>query len=182
MSISANVNSLESIQDFKLALVKFAEIAKESIDSQKMELNRAAEWFGQQPVLWQQQTQQGWNTLSEARATLQRCQMNKVAGHQPTCQDEKKAVEKTKRFVQHAEDMVEASRLWAQKLQHEFHEYDGRLSRLDTNCRANIPHALATIDHLIASLEKYATSRMPSTADGPLTIDRSQQEPSDGNP
>jgi hypothetical protein len=162
MAKSAQVGSLDAIRLFRAALIKYAEEVDDALTSLKMELARAANWLHhEQPVYWREQVTRGWTRVSEARTNLEMCQMRKVAGERPGCHDEKIALEKAKRAVQRAEQLVDVVRNWGQKFQHETLEYQGQVGQLESFCEIDLKKAVAALDRILISLEAYAALHAP---------------------
>ncbi len=163
MSTSAHVASLAVLQSFKAALIKFMEESRDALMMLNMELQRASDWLQHdRPHYWKHQVTVGWTRVSEARVELELCQMRKVDGQATGCQDEKKALEKAKRDVRHAEEMIEVVRGWCQKMQRETLDYEAHLSHLESACDIGVPKALAALERIMSSLEAYSAVQAPT--------------------
>jgi hypothetical protein len=166
MSTSANVSSVAAIRLFKAALQKYIDAAEDALLSMRMELERATTWLQHdRPSHWKRQVQEAWTRVSEARATLTRARMRAVTGQRPSCIDEQKALDKAKYDVKHAEEMIEVTRGWCQKMQHETLEYEGQLSKLVTTCGVELPRAVEALERIINSLEAYSEVHAPAPAE-----------------
>lgn len=163
MSTSAHVASLAVLRSFKAALINFMEESRDALLMLNMELQRAGDWLQHdRPRHWKHQVTVGWTRVSEARVELELCQMRKVDGQATGCQDEKKALEKAKRDVRHAEEMIEVVRGWCQKMQRETLDYEAHLSHVEAACDIDVPKALAALERIISSLEAYSAVQAPT--------------------
>ncbi len=157
MSTSANVRSIEAIRDFRVAILKYVEEAGDAITQLRMQVRRVQQWLDQdRPAFWREQVTRGWTRVSEARANLEMCQTRRVAGERPSCHDEKVALEKAKKIVERAEQLIDVVRMWSQQIQHESLEYEGSLGQFETYCQVDLGKAVGMLDRVLASLERYA--------------------------
>ena len=77
MSQGANVSSVDAIRDFKIALINFAEDAKNGLGATEMEIRQVRNWLQRDQLsYWQSQVKRGQERLSMARADLHRRQLS----------------------------------------------------------------------------------------------------------
>ena len=59
----------------------------------QLEIQRAIDWIEHdRPKYWEERVRKGFENIASARANLERCEMQIVAGHTPECRDEKIAL------------------------------------------------------------------------------------------
>jgi hypothetical protein len=164
---SANVNSIVAVREFKAALIRFAEEAASALDMMTSQIHRAVDWVEhERPAYWQQQVKVAFDEVAEARARLNTCQMRTVAGHRPSCIEEKQDYERAKRRLAYCQKMVPNVRRWAVKLRHEADEYRGRMGTLARAVEVDLPRMVALIERTATALEKYAEVAVdPATTD-----------------
>ena len=154
---TANVNSIVAVREFKAALIRFAEDAASALGMMTNQIHRAVDWVEhERPAYWQQQIKVAFDELAETRTRLNTCQMRTVAGHRPSCIEEKQDYERAKRRLAYCQQMVPLVRRWSVKLQHEADEYRGRTAALARVVEVDLPRMIALIERTATSLEQYA--------------------------
>ena len=160
MGQSANVTSLDAMRRIKVALIRFAEDAANALGSLQQEVYRAIDWLEHdRPHYWRAQVRKSYERVAEARVQLERARMRDVAGHRPSCYDEKKALALAKQRLEFTQEKVEAVRRWAVVVREEADEYRGRLGGLERCIETDIPRTLAMLERSIAALEAYTEIR-----------------------
>lgn len=167
MKKAANVKSLDALRAFRMELKRYLEATIGALESLKVESNKAMNWIEQDRVrYWPNAAKRASDELVEARNALLRCKMAAMEGQSKSCVDEKKAVERLKARQRHCEKQVKVTRSWRHKMRHATEEFDGKAARLSHYVENDLPKAIAAMDRMIASLEKYA-EKAPPTA-GPI--------------
>jgi hypothetical protein len=177
MSRSANVRSVDAIREFKAALLRFIDDVRDALISLRMELARARDWIEtDRPAYCERQVRDGWTRVSEARVALELSRNRSLSGQRAASRDEIIALEKARQEVRRAEEMVEIVQQWRQTLEHEIHEYDGHLNRIDTVLDIDLARSLATLDRMIAALDAYAEHQLEKDDDGTTPATRPAAE------
>ena len=154
---TANVNSIVAVREFKSALIQFAEEASSALDMMTGQIHRAVDWVEQErPSYWQQQIKLAFDEVAETRTRLNTCQMRTVAGHRPSCIEEKQDYEQAKRRLAYCQQMVPLVRRWTVKLRHEADEYRGRMGTLARIVEVELPRMIALVERTAQALEQYA--------------------------
>ena len=84
MNAPANVQSLESVREFRGQLLAFGEQATDCLESLHAQVHRMIDWLEHdRPAYWQHLVRRGHDQVAEARLSLQRCQMRTVGEHRP---------------------------------------------------------------------------------------------------
>ncbi len=157
MAESANVLSIERIREFRNAVQRFLEELSRSLDSIKLELQRAFDWIEHdRPNYWKAQTRRAFERVAETRTALSTCLMRTVAGRRPSCIEEKQAHEAAKRRLQHCQNQIERTKQWGYKIRHEANDFRGRMAGLQRLTESDLPRLLALLDRTVAALENYA--------------------------
>jgi len=86
MSQGANVRSVDAIKAFKIALINFAEDARNALSSTDMEIRQVRNWLQRdQLTYWQSQVKRWQEKVSMARTELHRRQLiGRTATRSPT--------------------------------------------------------------------------------------------------
>jgi len=156
MGKSANVTSLEAMREFKHALIRFAEEATRALDSFHQEIYQALDWLEHdRPHYWRAQVRKSYDRVAQTRTELEKARLRTVAGHRPSCYDEKKALELAKQRLETAREKVETVKRWAVAVRDEADEFRGRLGALGRSLEIDIPKTLAMLERSISALEAY---------------------------
>jgi hypothetical protein len=120
------------------------------------EVNRALEWLSHdRKAYWAQQVQTGYPRVAEARLTLQRAQLQTVGDRRPTCDLEKKALQRAQHRLQTAEEKTEAVRRWARLLDRELIKFRACINPLSDWLLRDLPRAMAVLKRLMRALDQY---------------------------
>ena len=123
--------------------------------------------------------------VSEARIQLQQAMTSKrVADHEPSCYDEKKAVDRAKRRADLAEKKKKIVRHWQVAIDHAVNEYRGARTQLSSWLDAEVPRGLAALDRLSQALESYVSLEIPAGVARPMKLptDEAEAQPADAPP
>ncbi len=172
MNQSANVTSIEAVQAFRTALVKFEENASESITTLELEIRRAVNWIEvDRRRYWPVQVKQASEEMAQARNALERCQLKYGSEEAPSCYEQKKDYERAKRRLRYCEDQVRNVKQWIQTIRQELTLFDGQMAKMRLSVDSELPLAIASLSNLLGALERYAgttgnaESRSLSTGD-----------------
>ena len=127
------------------------------MDDLQLEIRRALEWIHHDRKEYSaQEVRRGWERLAEARLQLQQAMTyRRMADRQPSCIDEKRALEAAKRRLQVAQEKVEAVRHWSQAIERAVNEYHGGCTQFTSWLEGDLPKALAALDRMTEALESY---------------------------
>lgn len=165
-TMPANVRNVDAIKEFRAALLVFIEDASLALQTLSMELQKSYEWIEhERPQYWSMQLKRGFDLVDQTRSAYNSCRMRTVAGHRPACLEEKQAMERAKRRLEHCQYQIKAVKHVANKLRQEADEFRGRLSRLLTMTEVDLPKASALLEKTIETLEQYAEISRPTTED-----------------
>jgi len=159
MARSAKVKSLDVVRYFTGAMRCFQEDGMASADELKLEVRRAVDWIQHdRREYWDEEVRKGWDRVGAARADLERCRtFRRIANHQPTCLDEKKALVRAKERLRIAYEKVEKVRHWARVVDRAVNEFEGAINQLVGWLEADLPRSMAALHRMSASLESYVT-------------------------
>jgi len=192
MGRAAKVTSIDAVQAFANALRCFQDDASSALENLASEIHRATDWVQHgQKDHWALQIRRGYEQLSEAKANLQRSRVAKrVADHEPSCIEEKKALERAKRRLQLAQEKIETVRHWSYAIDRAIIEYKGCVGQLVTWLDADCPRALAALDRMSRTLESYVAlesgmedakeTSPPSPCDIPDADEQTHRRPAAG--
>jgi hypothetical protein len=161
----AQVKSIDALQTMTGALDRFHGEAAAAMDDLDMEVRRALEWLRDRKEYWTLEMRRAWERVAEARVQLQQAMtVRQIAEHQPTCIDERRALEKAKRRVQVAQDKIVAVQHWTHVVDRIVNDYRASRSRLTGWLDADYPQALAALRKMREILETYVAVQVPADA------------------
>jgi hypothetical protein len=165
MSSQANVQSIDSLKEFRVALALFGEDMLSTLGATEAELRRTLQWLQQErPGYWQDQIKRRREIASQARAELFRRKLQKTADNNPAMSEQKENLRVAEAAVQDAEKRLALVRKWQPILQQAALEYHGSVQRLKGLSAADVPSAVNLLTRLVDSLESYLRLAPPSGA------------------
>ena len=166
MSRSADITSIPAIREFKVALLKFQDEGRSSLELLQIEMQRVLQWDEHdRPAYWTAQIRRAFDLVAQTRSALRTCEMRSVAGRRPSCIEEKQAFAAAKRRLQHCEEQVRRVKRWGVKLHQERDDFRGRISALSRVVEQQIPQMTALLDRISTALEDYAEMTAPDDTD-----------------
>lgn len=170
MSQSANVRSVESIHDFKVSLVTFAEDARNALSSMEMELRRTRDWLLRDQLShWQSQFKRRTELVSIARTELHRRRLSQQGSDAVSDSEQKENLKIAIRRLEEAEDKLKQIKKWAPVLEHAISEYHATSQPLGDRLTGSLVNSMTLLDRMVASLESYAALTAPSVGEMPST-------------
>ncbi len=165
MNRQADVNSIDSIRRFHLALQSYGETVQDAISTLQCELQRAVDWFEQDRMsFWPAEVRKANDQLAQARSQLEMKQLAIDRSNAPSCYDEKKAVERARRRLRYAEERVQKTRHWLRIVKHEADEFKGMLAKVGHLSDSDLPRAAAALERMTHALDRYARSTRAGSA------------------
>jgi hypothetical protein len=160
---TAKLTSIEAVRAVAVALEKFGEAVMAALTDLDIEKRRAGDYIRiDRRKFWAAEVHRGWDRLAEAKAWLeQRQTLGKVAGHEPSCIEEKRAVQAAKRRLEIAREKTDRVRKWSQTLNRAEADYEGSLGQLTRWLEAELPVALAQLERIAQTLERYLAIESP---------------------
>ena len=155
--MKANVKSIESIRAFRADLQEYQESLRQSLDILLAELTRAVDYFeSDRAAYWPAQVRRASDNLAAARINLERCQVTTRPEEGPSCYEEKKALQKAKARLQHANEKVKVAKKWVIAVRQEVDQFRSRLAQLNFTTDTELPRAMVLLDRLASRLDRYA--------------------------
>ncbi len=168
MAKAAKVTSIDAVGRMSAALQAFRAEAGSGLDDLQMEIQRGLQWIHHDcREYWSVEVRRASERVTEARLNLQQAMTyRRVADHQPTCIDEKRALAAAKRRLQIAQDKVQAVRHWARVIDRAVNEYRGVRTPFVAILEGDLPRALAILGRMNESLQSYVATGMPAELAG----------------
>lgn len=156
MAESANITSVDAVNQFRVVLRSQQERASETVATYIRELQRVVEWFEQDlAFLWKQELRKRYDEVAETRTAYETCKLRTIAGQRSACYDEKKAYERARHRLQEGERKVEAVKNWRINYAQQAEECRGRLGKFQNLLDQDVEKSIALLERTVISLEKY---------------------------
>ena len=168
MSTQAEVKSIETLAYVKAALSAFAHETGQSLAEVEMQAQRVVDWICiEQAAYWKTEVRRAADGVNQAMKDLHNCRTyKKVGDNEPSCIEEKKALEKAKKRLAFAEEKAEAVRRWTPVVRQQFQETGVRMTRFREVLDVDCPKALGRLEQMLRSLDHYAHTVAPRAATG----------------
>jgi hypothetical protein len=153
----ARVQNLEVLRQFKIALIKFADMTKVALGDAEGEISKTVNWLGhEQQTYWNGQIRKRQELVMRCKEAVRQKKLFKdSAGRTQSAVDEEKQLMKAQRHLEAAEQKLAATKRHSAKLQKEMHMYKGAVARLMSAATSDIPNAANTLETLATSLDAY---------------------------
>jgi len=168
MSTQAEVKSIDTLAFVKAAMVAFGHETGQSLAEVEMQAQRIVDWICiEQAAYWKTEVRKAADGVNQAMRELQHCRTyKKVGNNEPSCIEEKKALEKAKKKLARAEEKEEAVRRWTPVVRQQFQETGVRLTRFREIIDVDCPKAVARLERMLVSLDHYVHASGPRGSAG----------------
>src|SRR5262249_55589365 len=107
MSRSANVQSIQTLKDFKLAMIAFGEDARNALSGVEMDLRKMRDWLERDQLgYWQMQIKRRDQEVMQARADLHRRKISQQGSDAVSDSEQKEALREAMKRLRFAEEKV----------------------------------------------------------------------------
>ncbi len=163
MSKSANVLSVQTLKDFKMAMCNFAEEARNSLSGVDMELRRMRDWLERDQLgYWQSQIKKRQEDLMQARADLHKRKISQQGSDAVSDAEQKEALREATRGCRVAEEKLALVKKLIPFLHHAIDEYHSHSQPLGDHLAGGFEKSLFTLEKMIGSLEAYLALQAPT--------------------
>jgi hypothetical protein len=164
--MSANVQSLTAISEFRSALCTFMVEARQALAALEMEARRAVDYITHdQAQHWNSEVRRGREQVQQRKLDIHNTRtFKRIGDYVPSCIDEKKELAKAERRLHLAESKVEAVRHWGRVAEQAFREFQARLAQFVSILDGELPKATARLARMLASLDRYMAAQAPPAA------------------
>src|SRR5262249_6266361 len=163
MSRSANVQSIQTLRDFKVAMVNFSEDARNALSGVEMDLRRMRDWLERDQLgYWQMQIKRRNEEVMQARADLHRRKISQQGSDAVSDSEQKEALREATRRLRFAEDKGALIRRLIPQLHHAIAEYHSHSQPLGDHLTGGFERSLNGLERMILSLEAYIATTAPS--------------------
>ena len=171
MPESANVRSLDALQEFRAALIEFIDMAKRAVSTGESEVNHIQTWVGHTQLMhWRHQIRRGEEKLAQAKSELFRATISQPDNPRgPT--DQIRLVRRRKEEIAFAKRKLLTTQHWSRVIEHENHEYRSAMSPLTASLDGELKKAVVKIDNAITTIELYLADIVQTSEDTTVPIE-----------
>jgi hypothetical protein len=163
MSRTANVLSVQTLKDFKNAMINFAEEGRNALGGVDMELRKMRDWLERDQLgYWQAQIKKRQEDLMQARSDLHRKKVSQQGSDAVSDADEKERLREAQRRLRIAEEKVALVKKLIPMLAHATAEYHSHSQPLGDHLAGGFERALMSLEKMTLSLEAYLATRVPT--------------------
>lgn len=175
MSPSANVLSIQAIEDLKTALSHFGNEAQEVLSAAELEIHRTLDWLQERLNHWLNEVQRRQEQVRLAQAALARCEASGYYdqdGHYypPNCSAYQQALHQAQVRLQEAQAELANVRRWLTQIQHAIGAYRAQTRRLQDLTTTHTEKAQAFLGRKVDELEQYAALASGTAIFGPILL------------
>jgi hypothetical protein len=163
MSRSANVQSIQTLKDFKVAMINFSEDARNALSGVDMDCRRTRDWLQRDQLgYWQMQIKRRTEEVMAARADLHRRKISQQGSDAVSDTEQKEALREATRRLKVAEDKVALIKRLIPQLDHAIAEYHSHSQPLGDHLTGGFERSLAILERMTLALESYVATKAPS--------------------
>jgi hypothetical protein len=163
MSRTANVQSVQTLKDFKVAMVTFGEDARNALGGVDMELRRMRDWLERDQLgYWQMQVKRRAEEVMQARSDLHRKKISQQGSEAKTDTEQKEALREATRRLRVAEDKVALIKRLIPQLHRIVDEYHSHSQPLADHLTGGFERSVNTVERMVVALESYIATNAPS--------------------
>jgi hypothetical protein len=163
MSKSANVLSVDTLRDFKVQMINFAEEARNSLSGVDMELRRMRDWIERDQLgFWVAQIKKRQEDLMQARSDLHRRKLSQSGSDAVSDADQKEALREATKRLHVAEEKVAMIKKLIPFLHHAIDEYHSHSQPLGDHLAGGFEKSLAILEKMSNALDAYAALKAPT--------------------
>lgn len=155
MGKSARVSAIEVLREVKGALKAFETNARAALSEVDADVQRTGDWLRMQQLPhWQKEIRKRSEEVAQARSDLLRKQLSAMQEN-PTCVDERRALEAAKASHEEAQRKLQVVRKWITLWDREATLYKGQTQPLADTLMRDIPEGCARLDRMSGALSQY---------------------------
>ncbi|HAW95200.1 MAG TPA: hypothetical protein DCX60_02890 [Phycisphaerales bacterium] len=170
----ARVLDLKSIEKFKGSMVEFGDTVKVALVEADSEIERAIVWLERDRIQhWRRQIQKRQELVTRAKSALYRKQMQgSEKDGRPSVVDEKVELARSLRQLKSAEERLEHTKRWRNRLEREYAMYKGHIQPLSSMAERDVPMAVTLLGKILEHLEAYASGSSGSEVELARLLDQ----------
>jgi hypothetical protein len=172
MSLSAQVRSIQALEDLKGAPGRFGGEAQMALQAAELEIRRTLDWLQERLNYWRSEVQRRREEVRQAEADLARCRTSGYYEdgryHAPDCSAEERALRQAQVRLREAEAELQNVQRWMKAVGEAVDTYRTQAQRLGRLIAIDLPKANAFLERKIAELQAYLAVIAPTVGVGAL--------------
>jgi hypothetical protein len=172
MRLSAQVRSIQALEDLKGALGRFGGEAQMALQAAEQEIRRTLDWLQERRNYWCSEVQRRQEEVRQARADLASCRASGYYEddryHAPDCSAEERALYEAQVRLREAEEELRNVQQWMKAVGEAVATYRTQAQRLGRLITTELPKANAFLERKIAELQAYLAVTAPTMGVGAL--------------
>jgi hypothetical protein len=166
MADTADVRSIEAIQEVRNAFCAFDEEVRNALMDVDFDIRRAREWLtNEQRLYWNAEIRRWEQNLAMAKGELMRKRLGRFLDRKPDTSQEEKAVQFAERRLEECHQKREITRRWATEFLRHMQEYHSQVQPLLDWLDQDVVRAIARLDRMVAAIEAYTQVAPPPRPD-----------------
>ncbi|MCU0794821.1 MAG: hypothetical protein MUF31_02695 [Akkermansiaceae bacterium] len=179
MADQAKVTSIEALEDFRSALLRYRDRTVQALDDVGGEIKRTRDWLAyDRRMFWEAEVRRGQRRLEQAEAELMTSRFSALKDDHSVQQ---LAVKKARRMLEEAEAKLRAVRKWSRDFDGVVEPAARPLEALRERLSHEFPKAVASLEQMIHALADYS-GRLPARATAPKAGTDEGNPASEGGP
>jgi hypothetical protein len=163
MSRSANVQSVQTLKDFKVAMITFAEDARNALSGVDMDCRKVRDYLERDQLgYWQAQVKKRNEEVMQARSDLHRRKISQQGSEAVSDTEQKEALREAMRRLRVAEEKVSLVKRLIPQLHHAIAEYHSHSQPLGDHLAGGFERSVQTLERMVLALESYIATKAPS--------------------
>jgi len=159
MADTANVNSIETIERFRAALIVYLEKARITVDDVSDDVYKTRFWLeGEQTRHWQQQVRTRTKKLEAVRQELFTARLSGFTGD---TQFQQMAVNRAERSLEEAVKKLKTIKKWLRDFDSVVVPIAKQLEKIDAILTTRMPKGAIHLNEVIKTLDSYAHIQAP---------------------
>lgn len=164
MAARAKVRSVEALEDFRAALIRYLEKAVVTVDEVTDEVRRTKDWLARDcPAHWRREAARRERVLKQREQELFTA---RLSGLQDDTSAQQLAVARARRALEEVEEKLRCARAWTRQYDGRVEPLARRVDKLRHTLSQDMRRAVAFLDGTIRSREAYAEVRPAGGATG----------------
>ena len=157
MGDQVKVADVETIERFRAALVQAAETFGLALEEAEGDVERTIAWLeSERPDTWRKRIRKAQDEVVACKGALYRKQEIKATPEaRPSVVDEKKALDRAIRKLEHAEQKLRNTKKWSTELPRQMVVFKGALSGMHTLLDRDVPRMNAMMRRMTEHLDAY---------------------------
>ncbi|MEM1083341.1 MAG: hypothetical protein AAGI48_04415 [Verrucomicrobiota bacterium] len=166
--------SIEALEDFRTALLRYQSRATQALDDVGGEVKRMRDWLSYEKRMhWERELKRRGRKLEQAEAELM---TSKFSGLKDDHSAQQLAVKKARRELEEAEEKLRVTKRWAREFDAVVSPASRQLDCLRDRLVTSFPKAIASLGETIGALRDYAELGGGGSAPSRPAPDRGSQE------